>query len=99
MHAVDSENSKNLTSDDRRSGSSGSRSHRSLMMILASLTVMFLLVLFYGTCHYRMLQVMKSLADPTHPWSNFSTGNLSTLRDDLPPDFNIRTALLDLYHR
>ena len=36
-------------------------------------------------------------ADPNHNWSKFSTGNLATLRDHLPPGFNIRTALLDLY--
>ena len=46
----------------------------------------------------RLLQIMKGVADPNHSWAKFSTGNLATLRDDLPPGFNIRTALLDLYN-
>ncbi|KMQ45885.1 hypothetical protein HL42_3385 [Trichophyton rubrum] len=31
---------------------------------------------------WRMLQLNKSLANPKHPYSHFSTGNLKTLRDD-----------------
>jgi secreted Zn-dependent insulinase-like peptidase len=48
VHAVDSENSKNLTADVR-----------------------------------RRLQILKDLADPTHYFSKFTTGNLQTL---LPPE-------------
>ncbi|KAM5441709.1 metalloprotease [Microsporum ferrugineum] len=31
---------------------------------------------------WRMLQLNKSLSNPKHPYHNFSTGNLKTLRDD-----------------
>ncbi|CAM9295676.1 unnamed protein product [Ectocarpus sp. 13 AM-2016] len=32
----------------------------------------------------RMLQVLKAIADPEHPYSKFSTGNLKTLKEDVP---------------
>ncbi|CAN0237812.1 unnamed protein product [Ectocarpus fasciculatus] len=31
-----------------------------------------------------MLQVLKAIADPEHPYSKFSTGNLKTLKEDVP---------------
>lgn len=39
------------------------------------------------------------MADPKHPWSKFSTGNLATLRDNVPPGFSTRDALMDLHKR
>jgi secreted Zn-dependent insulinase-like peptidase len=42
-------------------------------------------------------QVKKALVQEGHPWGKFSTGNLATLRDDLPPGFSTRAAILDLY--
>ncbi len=45
----------------------------------------------------RLLQITKAVADPASPWAKYSTGNLQTLRDDLPPDFNVRAALLALH--
>ncbi|CAM9588344.1 unnamed protein product, partial [Phaeothamnion confervicola] len=49
MRAVDAEDSKNRTDDER-----------------------------------RMLQVLKAVARQDHPYAKYSTGNLKTLRDDVP---------------
>ncbi len=91
MKAVDAENSKNLTSDGRRllqimkavAGTSFPPPHTQPIHLLNNPPT-HLLTYFLN-------------ADPNHNWSKFSTGNLATLRDHLPPGFNIRTALLDLY--
>ncbi|CAM9402879.1 unnamed protein product, partial [Laminaria digitata] len=42
----------------------------------------------------RILQVLKALADEDHPYSNFSTGNLKTLKDDVPEGVDTRRELL-----
>ena len=60
IHAVDSENSKNLTADVR-----------------------------------RRLQILKSLANPAHYYSKFTTGNAQTLRTESPQELEqLRQALL-----
>lgn len=33
---------------------------------------------------HHAVQVLKALADRDHPYSKFSTGNLKTLKDDVP---------------
>lgn len=47
---------------------------------------------------WREFQLLKSLADPSHPFSHFSTGNLQTLLD-LPQSkqLDIRQMLLDFH--
>lgn len=42
----------------------------------------------------RLLQITKAVAEPSHPWAKFSTGNLQTL---IRPGFDTRRALLALY--
>ncbi|KAG5188021.1 Metalloenzyme, LuxS/M16 peptidase-like protein [Tribonema minus] len=87
VRAVDSEDAKNRTSDERR-----------LLQVLKALA---------DPAHpfskdaknrtsdeRRLLQVLKALADPAHPFSKYSTGNLKTLRDELPPGWDTRTELL-----
>lgn len=45
----------------------------------------------------RMWQITKAVATPSHPWSKFSTGSLQTLKEDVPPAFDLRDALLRFY--
>eukprot|EP00903_Cladosiphon_okamuranus_P013078 g12199.t1 len=45
----------------------------------------------------RMLQVLKAVADPQHPYSKFSTGNLKTLKEDVPQGLDTRDQLLDFH--
>ncbi|CAM9761849.1 unnamed protein product [Ascophyllum nodosum] len=47
----------------------------------------------------RLLQVLKALADPDHPYSKFSTGNAKTLRDDVPEGIDTRQELLAFLER
>jgi hypothetical protein len=43
------------------------------------------------------LQVLKALADPAHTYSKYSTGNIGTLRDDVPEGMDTRTELLKFH--
>lgn len=45
----------------------------------------------------RMLQVWKAIAEPEHPWAKFSTGNLKTLRDDVPAGLDVRGVVLQFH--
>ena len=65
LRAVDSENKKNLQSDN-----------------------------------WRLSQLGKSLSNPKHPYSHFSTGNLQTLRDEpLTRGVKIREEFINFYKR
>ncbi|CAM9553930.1 unnamed protein product, partial [Discosporangium mesarthrocarpum] len=64
LRAVDSEDSKNRTNEDR-----------------------------------RLVQVLKALASQDHPYSKFSTGNLKTLREDVPEGIDTRSELLSFHQR
>lgn len=49
---------------------------------------------------WRLSQLEKTLSNPNHPLSHFSTGNLQTLRDD--PEargLDIRSVLIDFYQK
>eukprot|EP00752_Nemacystus_decipiens_P005957 g5379.t2 len=45
----------------------------------------------------RILQVLKAIADPEHPYSKFSTGNLKTLKEDVPRGLDTRDQLLEFH--
>jgi hypothetical protein len=44
------------------------------------------------------MQVLKALADPAHTYSKYSTGNIGTLRDDVPEGMDTRTELLKFHN-
>lgn len=49
---------------------------------------------------WRVHQLDKDLSNPRHPYSNFCTGNLETLRDEpLKAGIDIRKALLDFHSK
>ncbi|ETO32181.1 hypothetical protein RFI_04935 [Reticulomyxa filosa] len=48
---------------------------------------------------HRLYQLDKSLANSSHPFHKFGTGNLKTLRDDVPKHINVRDALLDFHKK
>ncbi|MGK0289919.1 MAG: insulysin [bacterium] len=47
----------------------------------------------------RIYQVQRSLAQPNHPYSNFSTGNLDTLKDQPHHALSIRNDLIAFYKK
>jgi hypothetical protein len=106
MKAVDAENSKNLINDYRRcvwfvpiSPDMVRRERiRSPPTHQTRLPVLCVHTHIHTALPRRLLQITKAVAEPSHPWGKYSTGNLKTLRDDLPPGFSTRAALL-AFHR
>lgn len=95
LKAIDAENSKNLINDYRRCVTRSFVRHR----VRGHTTLLLTSTHPTRTANpNRLLQITKAAAvDPSHPWAKFSTGNLKTLRDDLPPGFSVRSALLALH--
>jgi len=52
----------------------------------------------YQNDYWKKHQLLKSLADPKHPFNGFNTGNMKTLHD-IPKEkgINVRQALVDFY--
>lgn len=53
----------------------------------------------YQSDMWKQYQLIKSLSDPEHPFSNFGTGNMETLHDTPKKlGINVREALLDFHN-